>query len=538
LSIIDIDSGQQPMSNEDRSIWIVSNSEIYNFIELRTELQSRGHIFRTKSDTEVILHLYEEAKEGCLDKLEGMFAFAIWDKRKQRLFLARDRIGIKPLHYYRDQRSFLFASEIKALLQHRAIDKSLNYAAIDQYFNFLYTVEPNTIFKNIHKLAPGHYLVCERSGTRIKKYWNVESPCAREFKEEYFAEKLREELKKSVLMTLRSDVPLGVFLSGGIDSSTITGLASQCSPRVKSFSVIFKERMYSEREYIQLAAKAFNTDHHELIVTVEDAVESIPKIASMLDEPFADSSCIPVYCLSRLAKAHVKTVLTGEGGDELFAGYPWHLHKLRQGPELSSRRSLEWRTVFDYQSRRELYSYDLNKKMRGESLKNLNINQDILKRLKGLDKLLYIDLRTYLPSDMLVKMDRMSMMNSLEARLPLLNRDFLNFCISIPPELKLKKGIRKYIMKMAFRKLLPRQIIKREKMGFSIPINIWLWQNGKFRDLVYDAIFNLKAKKRGLFNYKAIEGVFSKHEQIAPFQGHSIWALFMFELWQKNFLDN
>ncbi len=537
LNIIDLKTGHQPMSNEDQTVWIVANNEIYNFIELREELQAKGHSFRTNSDTEVIIHLYEELQERCVEKLIGMFAFAIWDRRKKRLFLARDRFGIKPLHYFYDKNCFLFASEIKALLEYRNIDKTLNPLAIDQYFRLLYIVEPNTIFKKIHKLAPAHYLICNGKDVYVKKYWDADFLTSRKFNEEYYIENLRNRLNQSIKLTLRSDVPVGVFLSGGVDSSSVAGLAGKFNTKVKTFSVIFKEKMFSEEKFSRLMADKFSFDHHELIITADDAFKAIPKVASMLDEPFADSSCIPTYYVSKLARNHVKTVLTGEGGDELFAGYPWHTDRIAGKKNLNFLLNSPKRAIFNDSMLKQLYSHNFMQQAGFKSTKNTNIDINKLRKLNNLNKLLYVDLKVYLPSDMLVKMDRMSMFNSLEARLPLLNHDFAEFVLAIPSNLKISKGIRKYILKKSLRNLLPASIINREKMGFSIPMDIWLWRKGKFSDMIYDVLFDQRTKKRGYFDFAAVKKMFYEHDHLICLHGHRIWALFMFELWHRNFLD-
>ena len=537
LSIIDLATGHQPMSNEDGTIWIVSDSEIYNYIELRKELKSRGHIFSTKSDTEVIIHLYEELQERCVEKLIGMFAFSIWDRKRKKLFLARDRFGIKPLHYFYNKNILIFASEIKALLKYKHIDKTLNPAAIDQYFTFLYIVDPNTIFKQIHKLPPAHYLVCENKRLYIKKYWDIKFIRDSKHGERYYSDNLKLRLNESIKSTLRSDVPVGVFLSGGIDSSAVAGLATKFNKKINTFSVIFKEKLYSEEQYSRLASKAFNTEHYELTVGKKEAYKAIPKIASFLDEPFGDSSCIPTYYISKLARGSVKTVLTGEGGDELFAGYPWHRNRIYGGHRLKTLMAAPGKVIFNDKLRHLLYSHDVRKEVNPDYFNNVNIDFKRLNRLNTLNKLLHIDLNIYLPSDMLVKLDRMSMLNSLEARVPMLNHNYVEFVASIPSVLKFKSGIKKYLFKKTFTHIVPKKIIDRTKMGFSVPLDIWLWQKGKFRDLIYDVIFDSRTKRRKYFNYKIIEKMFYEQERLLQLHGHQIWTLFMFEMWQRNYLD-
>ncbi len=537
LSIIDLETGRQPMRNEDGTIWLVSNGEIYNFVELREELKSKGHTFSTASDTEVILHLYEELGERCLEKLIGMFAFTIWDQKKRRLFLARDRFGIKPLHYFYDKDTFIFASEIKALLKYEGIDKTLNPSALDQYFTFLYVVDPNCIFKRIRKLPPAHYLICEHEKIYIKKYWDLEFPSNGKYSEAYYEDHLKTALEESIQVTLRSDVPVGVFLSGGIDSSVVAALAKKANKNIKTFSVVFEESIYSEEKYSRLVAKNLNTDHHELVVTRDDAFKAVPKIASFLDEPFADSSSIPTYYVSKLAKSFVKTVLTGEGGDELFAGYDWHTDRIFGKLDLKSLLTPPSKVIFGPRERRKLYSADLANEIKVDRFGDLDIDFKRLDELSVLNKFLYLELKTYLPSDMLVKLDRMSMMNSLEGRLPLLNHHYVEFVNKIPSNLKFKGSVRKYLFKKAFSNFVPKEIIRRRKRGFEIPLEIWLWQNGKFRDMVYNVVFDSKTKKRGYFNYKMIEKMFYEHDRLLKAHHHEIWTLFILELWHRNFLD-
>ena len=537
LSIIDLITGRQPIKNEDSTLWLVANGEIYNFLELKKELETKGHIFSSRSDSEVILHLYEDMGERCLEKLIGMFAFAIWDQKKRKLFLARDRFGIKPLHYYSDQNTFLFASEIKSLLKYSNLDKSINYSALDQYFTFLYILEPQTIFKHIHKLPPAHYLICEKNKITLHKYWEIKSSRERGHSEKSYADRLKFYVDESVHLTLRSDVPVGVFLSGGIDSSVVAALARSRQRKIKTFSVTFNEKFASEEQYSRLAAKAFKTDHHELVVTKSDALRAIPKLAAHLDEPFGDSSALPTYCISKFARGFVKTVLTGEGGDELFAGYHWQTHRTSGNGSAKSLSKIPSKMIFNDRERQKLYSASLDQKIQGSSQHNLEIDQRYFKQLNTLEKHLYLDFKFYLPSDMLTKMDRMSMMNSLEGRFPFLNHPLVEFAQSVPSSLKLKQGIRKYLLKKTFGHIIPKAILTRSKMGFSVPLKTWLWEKGKFRDLIYDVLLDPKTKKRGYFNYPMIEKMLHEHDRLIQMHDQRIWTLFMFELWHRNFLD-
>lgn len=536
LAVIDLKTGHQPMTNEDKSLWLVSNGEIYNFLELRDELKSKGHRFSTTSDTEVILHLYEELGERCVEKLVGMFAFSIWDQKRKRLFLARDRFGVKPLYYFYDPHFFLFASELKALLQCKKVSRALNFSAFDQYFTLLYTVEPHTIFREIHKLLPGHSLSIEGKTMTVRKYWDL-SPLQWDPRdhpgERIYADQLRSQLSKSIDWTLRSDVPTGVFLSGGVDSSVVAALSAKSGQPVKTFSIGFREGLFDESPYSRLVAQSLNTEHHEFILTQADAVKAIPEIAKYLDEPFGDASAIPTYYVSKLARQFVKVVLTGEGGDELFAGYLWHDPQAARNKGLGALPTLPYDTL----GRLRLYSADLKAEL-GKDLfpGHWDIDCTPSRKQDPLQKLLHLDLKTYLPSDLLVKVDRMSMANSLEARVPFLNHSYAEFVMALPSKFKIRHGVRKYLFKKTFRKMLPPKIAKRSKMGFSIPLDIWLWEKGRFREMVYDVLFDSKTRHRGYFNYRFIERMFSEHDKLTACHGYRIWALFMFELWQRNFL--
>ncbi len=540
LSIIDLDSGSQPIGNEDGSVWVVSNSEIYNFKELRAHLIKKGHHFSTKGDTEVIVHLYEEYGETFVEKLVGMFAFALWDKRNRKLLLVRDKFGIKPLYYFIDRHCLLFASEIKGILQYQALDKKLNYSALDDYFSFLYSTEPKTIFNNIHKLSPAHYLVYSAGKMTIKKYWDVNFDREEVRPEKYYREGLRSSLTESVRLALQSDVPVGIFLSGGIDSSAVAVVASRLSNRpLRTFSVIFKENHFNEAPFSRVVAKTLRTNHHELLVTKEDAVRAIQKITAYLDEPFGDASCIPTYCLSEFARRSVKVVLTGDGSDELLAGYGWHAQS-HEGTKFSHFFSKPISEVFyDEESRAKLYSADLRKSISQYSkLPDAETRGRKWRRFNSLDKKLYTDIKTYLPSDILLKVDRMSMMNSLEARPPYLNDIYVDFVTALPAKMKYKKGIGKYLLKKAFEQDLPASVITRKKMGFAVPMNLWLWEDGVFKDLVYDVLLDPKTRSRGIFNNRYVTHLLDQHSKLKEMNGYQIWLLFMFELWQRKFIDN
>ena len=484
LSIIDIKSGQQPIYNEDGTKLIVFNGEIYNFRELKKELESCGHRFKTNSDTETILHAYEEYGADCLKHLRGMFAFAIWDKTDESLFIARDRVGKKPLLYaLTEKENFVFGSELKVLLEHGEISKEIDYSALDAYLTFGYVPEEFCIFKSVSKLEPGHFLIYKDGEIKTKRYWDFDySPIVEIKTEVEYIEVLREKLKEAVRIRLISEVPLGAFLSGGVDSSAIVAMMSQIleSP-VKTFSIGFHEDGFNELKYARIAAKHYNTEHHEFIVT-PDLVETIDEIVWHFDEPFADPSALPTFMLSKMARDYVTVVLSGDGGDELFAGYTRYATDKRRSSLGKLPRSIRRNLlrplieVLPHGAKGKNYLYNasldsidryidsishfgsLKKKALYETgfRKNLNGNfgksVDVFREIAGsvsseneIDKLLYLDSKTYLPSDILTKVDRMTMAASLEARVPLLDHELIEYVQKIPAQLKLNGISTKYI---------------------------------------------------------------------------------------------
>src|SRR5882724_6868642 len=486
LSIIDLAGGHQPMSGEDGSVSVVFNGEIYNYRELQTELESCGHSFQTSSDTEAIVHAYEEYGHACVNRLRGMFAFAVWDRRSRSLFIARDRVGKKPLYYtVTAQQTLVFGSELKSLLQHPEVGRELRLEALDAYFTLGYVPVPLTIFGDVHKLPPGHHLVFENGQVKIEQYWDFNFETDGSLQEQDCVSELRRLLDESVKLRLVADVPLGAFLSGGIDSSTIVGLmAGHMSRPVKTFSIGFHEDSYNELKYARLTAEKFGTDHHEFFVT-PDICEIVDELVWHFDEPFADSSAIPTYMVSKLARDHVTVVLSGDGGDELFGGYTRYVVERKRGGferlprsiregvmrPLSHRlphatwgrnylhnvsldpisRYLDSISVFTSLNRKSLYTSDFQAKLgsgdyAGRLFRNLTGN---VKTGEPLDRLLYIDSKTYLPGDILTKVDRMSMAVFLEARAPLLDHKLLDFVTHIPASLKLAGLETKHLLKRA-----------------------------------------------------------------------------------------
>ena len=571
LSIIDLVSGHQPISGEDGSVTIVFNGEIYNFHDLKALLEARGHVFKTHSDTEAIVHAYEEFGPGCLKELRGMFAFAIWDQKERTLFVARDRAGKKPLYYSLGASgTFVFGSELKTLLEHPGVKRELSPEALDAYFTLGYVPDPLSIFTNIHKLPPGHYLKFKDGQVKVSEYWDFEFVETEERSEADYLEGLRELLNESVRLRLISDVPLGAFLSGGIDSSTVVALMSRNMDQpVKTFSIGFHEDSYNELEFARLTANKFGTDHHEFVVT-PDICEVVDELVWHFDEPFADSSAIPTYMVSKLAREHVTVVLSGDGGDELFAGYTRYLvernrgkferlpKSLREGlmRPISQRlphstwgrnyihnvslnpiaRYLDSVSVFTSLHRKSLYTNDFVSHLRNGYTEKLF--EDIASKVKTkepLDRLLYIDSKTYLPGDILTKVDRMSMAVSLEARAPLLDHKLIEFVTRVPASLKLAGSETKHLLKEAVKDLIPREILHRPKQGFGVPIQEWI--NQQLRTRIRETLNDPRTRQRGYVDAKYLNILLDEHERGRRDHSMRVWSLFMLELWHRQFVD-
>jgi asparagine synthase (glutamine-hydrolysing) len=574
LSIIDLVTGRQPISNEDGSIWIVFNGEIYNFQELRDDLIRRGHKFQTGTDTEAIVHLYEDEGERCVERLRGMFAFAIWDKRERKLFIARDRVGVKPLHYCLAGETLVFASEIKSLLQHPAVTREVNLEAISDFLTFGYVPDPASAFQGIFKLEPGHTLTFKDGRLSTRRYWdfqyNQNGGDESVHEESYYTERIRELIAESVRLRLISDVPLGAFLSGGIDSSTVVAMmARQMDRPVKTFSIGFTESSFDELHYARITARHFNTEHHEFIVT-PDVCKIVEEIIWHHDEPFADVSSIPTYIVSKMAREHVTVILSGDGGDELFGGYDRYLvdrnrevferipRLLRRNLMLRASRALPRATYgknflrnialdsdaryvdsiscFDQDAKRNLLSPNVRHWLAGRD------SSDAFRRLlaaphssERLDHLLYLDSKTYLPGDILTKVDRMSMAHSVEAREPLLDHKLIEFVQTIPASLKLRGSVSKHILKSAVRGLIPDEIINRQKQGFGVPIRRWF--NNELRELLYDTLTDCRTQQRGYFNQKAVEEILDEHRRGRRDNSTHLWGLLTLELWHRAFID-
>jgi asparagine synthase (glutamine-hydrolysing) len=570
LSIIDLGGGHQPIFNEDKTIWIVYNGEIYNFQELRPELEARGHRFSTHTDTEVIIHLYEEHGADCVQKLRGMFAFALYDERAGRLLLARDRLGKKPLHYALDHGTLLFASEMKSILAVRPdLADKLNRAALLQYMYFGYIPDPATAFEAIHKLPPGHLLQFEKGEVSIRQYWDFPRYGTYEpNSEEELLEELEARLEEAVRIRLIADVPLGALLSGGTDSSTVVALmARSMSQPVKTFSVGFRYSDFDEAPYARMVAQKFGTDHQELIVE-PDLVGTLEKLTSDLEEPFGDSSMLPTYFISCLARKYVKVALSGDGGDEGFAGYeryrihlqdrsfkwipPWardfyrgYLHPLVPyrvpGRNLMYSISLPWQERYvegvsleSFQREMGVLSKDFVRS--GES--PLRAFEDVLAKAPAedpLSRVLYLDSKTYLAGDILTKVDRMSMATSLETRVPLLDHVFLEWVTSLTPKWKMRNGSQKFILrKLAERIGVPRQVLDRPKQGFALPLGHWI--RGELKELVRTTLLDPQTLQRGYFHPAGVRRMLDEHMQGRRDHSARLWRFLVFELWHRNFL--
>ena len=571
LSIIDLAGGHQPISNEDGTVSIVFNGEIYNYCELQPELEARGHHFQTHSDTEVIVHSYEEFGPACVSKLRGMFAFAIWDAKKQSLFIARDRVGKKPLYYtLTPEGALIFGSELKSLLQHPSMRREINPQAIDAYLTWGYVPDPLSILKGIRKLPPGHYLTFANGRVDVTCYWDfryepVQGETSR--RAEDYLEELRSLLSESVRLRLIADVPLGAFLSGGIDSSTIVGLmAREMSQPVKTFSIGFNEDSYNELKYARIAARHFGTDHHEFVVT-PDLCQIVDDLAWFLDEPFADSSAIPTYMVSKLAREHVKVVLSGDGGDELFAGYTRYVIDQRRSgfaglprfvrhglmaplsrhlPHGARGRNFLHNVALDsldrYLDSISIFT-ELNKPLlytdafRGQLQRNgdevipFRSYAERVRTGEPLDTLLYIDSKTYLPGDILTKVDRMSMAVSLEARVPLLDHKLIEFVNSIPASLKLNGLETKHVFKQAIRDFVPAEILNRPKQGFGVPVDEWI--NQQLRERIHDTLTEQRTRERGYIAPAYVQLLLDEHERGRRDHSTQLWTLFMLELWHR-----
>jgi len=578
LKIIDLsEAGRQPMSNEDGRLWVVFNGEIYNYLELRRELEKKGHVFKSNTDTETVLHLYEEYQEDCVQYLHGMFAFAIWDENKQELLLARDRIGKKPLLYSYSDGIFCFASEFSALLKSGLINKKINYNAIDSYLAFGYIPAPQSIYQGVFKLMPANILRFKEGKVSTFQYWNLDYQKKINISEADAREEVLSKLKEAISLRLSSDVPLGAFLSGGIDSSTIVALMSQLrGSKIKTFSIGFDEEEYSELKYARNIAKKFDTEHYEFIVKPK-ALDVLPLLVERYGEPYADSSCVPTYYVAQATKRYVTVALSGDGGDELFAGYeryqgmvaaqlyqrmPGFFKAATRGfahliPDSidpknrmrnikrflnaanlgSAERYLRWLGIFENKFKNEAL-YSVNFKNAIEKTNSLNYLCDYFNKFKDLnivDKTAAVDINTTLLNDYLVKVDIASMANSLEVRSPFLDHKFMEFVFSLPVQYRMKGMIKKYILKKAIRNLIPKENVYRRKMGFGVPVGKWF--RGELKDFLKHTLLSEISLKRGYFNPEHIRTMIDYHITGKADYSFKLWALLMLELWHQKFID-
>lgn len=581
LSIIDVGGGHQPISNEDGSVWVVFNGEIYNHPELRETLTARGHHLATRSDTEVIVHLYEDHGEDFVKHLNGMFAIALWDAKREKLILARDRMGEKPLYYTTIEDQLLWGSELKCLLAHPAVPRRLSLPALSRYLQFEYVPAPHSILEGVHKLPPAHLLVAERGETRVFPYWRLDlTPSAAAPSEAEALEELKERLDAAVRRRLLSEVPLGVFLSGGIDSSTIAALAARHAPgRLKTFSIGFTDPSFDESAHARAVAQHLGTDHHEDVLSPSRLIDLVPDLTKLLDEPFGDASVMPTYMLSRFAREHVTVALGGDGGDELFAGYPtYQAQKLAMaydalpGPlralvggagrlaagalPVSTRnlsldfklkkftgaldapaleRHLQWLGSFSPAEQEGLLSAEVRAALAGDDLYRearavwgASASNDAIARY------LHLDASTYLPDDILVKVDRASMATSLEVRAPFLDHTLVEFVAGLPSHYKLHGLTTKHLLKRAAADLLPPQILSRPKKGFGIPVARWF--QGELRSMMLDVFSPARLREAGLFEVSAVQKLVKEHLDGTRDHRKPLWTLFMFELWREAYL--
>lgn len=578
LSIIDLASGQQPIHNPDKTKWLIFNGEIYNYQELREELEERGHKFYTRSDTEVVLQLYDEFGEGALDRLRGMFAFAIWDEVEKTLFLTRDRIGKKPLLYsHQKNGDLIFGSEFRALLEHPSISRDVDMNAIDSYMSYLCVPAPQTGFKDIRKLEPGHWLRWKNGEIETRRYWLPDFSNKIRISEEDAIKETTRILREATKMRLISEVPLGAFLSGGVDSSVVVALmAQESSEPVKTFSIGFEEQDFSELKYARRVAEHVGAEYNEFIVR-PNAMEVLPTLIDHYGEPYADASAIPTYYVSKETRKHVTVALNGDGGDESFGGYERYAamqlaetyqrfpHPLRKAlieapvsvlPSSELRRSrirdvqrfvmaanmprneryYYWMSTIKDRFKAELYTDGFKHEVAGNDA--FHFLQQWYSAANGtgiLDATLLTDQMTYLPNDLLVKVDIASMANSLEARSPFLDHKVIEFAASLPENLKMRRFQTKYMLKKIAARLVPKEVIYRKKMGFGVPIGKWF--RGEMKEFVREILLSDKAAKRGITDPKVVKRYIDHHNDAILDHTYQIWGLLMLELWFQRFID-
>jgi asparagine synthase (glutamine-hydrolysing) len=577
LSIIDLSGGHQPLANEDDSIWIVFNGEIYNYLELRALLLNKGHVFKTQSDTEVIVHLYEEYGRDCVQKLRGMFAFAIWDSVKRTLFLARDRVGIKPLYYYLDENFLSFGSEMKALLVDPAVRRDIDPAMIDRFLTYYYVPGSATLLRNFNKLEPGHWLVVQDGKVQIKSYWDIDFQPADDHKS---AEDLERQvvtlLDDTVQLHMISDVPVGFLLSGGVDSTAMLSLASKKTDKpISSYTIGFSHPgVVDERPYARLAAKRFGSKHHEISISAREFASFLPEYVWYMEEPVCEPASVALYYVSKLARQYVKVLISGEGGDEAFGGYHnyrnmiW-LEKIKTalGPlrgmagqgmqligDISDSRVLKKyaplmnasldehylsrnSSPFQYFNTTPSAIYTAEMSRRVDKFQSSEVTRSLLSLRSGdgpLEKMLYVDTKTWLPDDLLIKADRMTMANSIELRVPFLDHKVLEFAARLPGNQKVRGRQMKYLLKKALAKHVPKEILHRRKVGFPNPSVSWLAHD--LKDVVSDILLDSKSISRGYFRKEAVEMLIQRNSRSSRYTAE-IFSLVVLELWHRTFID-
>ena len=581
LSIIDLSpAGKQPMANEDETIWITFNGEIYNFREIRKELEGKDHKFRSHSDTEVIVHLYEELGTKCLERLNGMFAFALWDAKQKSLFLARDRTGKKPLHYCVHRGHFLFASEIKALLQHPLVSREIDLKSLNKYLAYEYVPAPNSSFKAIKKLEPGYCLLFRGGAAVTSQYWDIpmeDYPISDRTESQYIDE-LKELLERAVTARLEAaDVPVGLFVSGGLDSGVVAAMARRAKENLQCFSIGFEEASFDESRYAQQVARSLGIKHHLKVFRAQEMLHMVERLPEILDEPLADPSILPLYLLSQFAAEHMKVVLSGDGGDELFAGYQtYQAHKLvtfydalpgfikefvkalafrlpvshkylsldfkikqfLKGVGVSSEvRFFLWRGAFSNVERHALLRPEVRRELQNE-----NAYEEIYRYVrksgltKELERILYLSMKLYLQDNNLVTVDRASMANGLEVRSPLLDRDVVDFVCRLPMEYKLNGLKTKYILKKVAEELLPRNIVYRKKKGFGVPLAKWL--TGELREFMLDYLSQERIERQGIFHYPCVSQLINEQLTMKKDNRELLWTLLVFQTWYERYIES
>lgn len=577
LSIIDLSGGHQPLANENDTIWIAFNGEIYNYQELRAELGAKGHIFRTKSDTEVIVHLYEEYGVDCVKKLRGMFGFAIWDSVEKTLFLARDRVGIKPLYYYLGKNFISFGSEIKALLADPAVEREVDPGIIDRFLTYYYVPGAQTLFRNICKLEPGHSLLVRDGKVQIERYWDLEFPHLNTHRSaSELEEQLVELLDETVQLHMISDVPVGFLLSGGVDSTAMLSFASkQTDKPISTYTVGFSfPGVIDERPFARLAAERFGSKHYEISISSNEFASFLPEYVRHMEEPVCEPPAVALYYVSKLASQYVKVLISGEGGDEAFAGYENYRNlfwfetlKRTFGPlrgsvargmtllgRMSNSRALKkygplmGATVEDYYLSRasspyeyfnrnpsDIYSADMWQYV--NKIQSTSVSRDLISRRSGdgmLEKMLYVDTKTWLPDDLLIKADRMTMANSVELRVPFLDHKVLEFAARLPRNQKVRGWKMKYLLKKALAKHVPAEILYRRKAGFPVPYAAWL--RNDLKSFVADTLLDSRSISRGYFQQPTVEKLIKGNAESGGY-AKEIFSLVVLELWHRTFLD-